>query len=115
MIDLSFLLTSVIFFPLSLVTNWGLYLVATYLIPQWYLSEYFEDKYRRELDDNPEYCSKENKQCECYGTIFYGSKLSEGNLDMTKSYNQMEAQGVVECGNTIFEDPQPGARKYCFC
>lgn len=75
-------------------------MVASYLIPQWYLSEYFEDKYRTELDGKPEYCSKENKDCECSGTIYYGSKLSDGHLDTSKAFKTVESSGSLTCSDT---------------
>ena len=112
---MAYLVTAPVMLTVSAVVHYSLYLVAGVLIPQWYLSEYFEDEYRRELDDKPEYCAKQRSECECNGTVFYGAKLSDGHLDTGKPYNQLDVQGAIKCDDSIFGDPIPYNSKYCFC
>ena len=40
----------------------------------------------QQIDGKPEYCAKENRDCECTGNIYYGTTDVDDELDMSMDY-----------------------------
>eukprot|EP00040_Diaphanoeca_grandis_P000102 m.14348 g.14348 ORF g.14348 m.14348 type:complete len:2596 (-) comp10105_c0_seq1:515-8302(-) len=56
--------------------------------------------------DTFQFCALENSLCMCNGTVRYGAG---------GRYFFGSADGEIECKNSVFGDPNPGARKQCHC
>lgn len=72
-----------------------------------------------EIDEqgDPKLCAKENANCKCTGTIFYGADKG-GFLDKSKGWSKRAAEkdGDTVCSNSVMGgDPLPGTVKACFC